>query len=238
MMVRVEDPTPQAELELIASGARLVAGIDEVGRGAWAGPVSVGIAVVDADRIARAPVGVRDSKMLSEARREELYPELCGWVVGYAVGHASPKECDRFGMTKAQRLAARRALRALDVAPDAFLLDGNFNYTGFRHLRTAPGLDRSSLVVACASVLAKVTRDRLMVGHGQRFPHYEFPQNKGYPSPAHLEALGRHGLSRLHRQSWSFADRFSPEQLADPAASDPERWDAASALAAHDVRER
>ena len=215
MMVRVEDPGDLAERSCFARGARLVAGIDEVGRGAWAGPVSVGIALIDEDRLNAPPAGVRDSKMLSEQRREELFPELSEWVVAYSVGHASSKECDRYGMTKAQRLAARRALRSLEQAPDAILLDGIFNYTGWKNVEMSAGADRTSLVVACASVLAKVTRDHLMIGHGPRFPHYEFPQNKGYPSPTHLTALGSHGLSPLHRRSWAFAERYSPDDPLD-----------------------
>jgi ribonuclease HII len=198
---------PRAVLErrLIREGARLVAGVDEVGRGAWAGPVSVGVALMAATSFRRLPAGVKDSKLLSPAQRERLFTPLAAAVVGYAVGHASSEECDALGMTAAQRLATDRAFAALGDEPDEVIVDGKFDFTGHPAARCVIGADRTSIVVAAASVLAKVTRDRLMVGESPSYPNYHFEINKGYPSPDHKAALARDGLSRIHRHSWSFA---------------------------------
>lgn len=206
---RVVDPSDQLELELFAGGARYVAGIDEVGRGSWAGPVSVGIAVVDVASLQRFPVGVRDSKMLSQRRREELYPLLVDVLSAFSIGHASPLECDELGMTKALHLATSRALSTLRVAPDVVVLDGVVNYVNHHRVMLKVGADRDVRVVAGASVIAKVTRDRMMIDLDERYPQFQFAQNKGYPSPTHLLALESQGLTEIHRKSWSFASRYT-----------------------------
>lgn len=208
-MTRVEDPTDQVEQELFATGARRVAGIDEVGRGAWAGPVSVGIAVVDREALERLPKGVRDSKMLSPKRRAELFPMIAEALCEYSVGHASPQECDALGMTAAQRLATNRAIASLSKGFDAVVLDGTVNFTDVATARLIAGADRRVFAVASASILAKVTRDRLMSDFHAQFPDYGFARNKGYPAPEHTGALDRLGLTSIHRKSWSFASRYA-----------------------------
>lgn len=210
-MNRVEDPSDDTERQCFANGARYVAGIDEVGRGAWAGPVSVGIAVVDVLSLVNFPRGVRDSKMLSPKRRDELFPLLEEAVRAYAIGHASPNECDRLGMTEAQRLATKRAFANLSISPDICILDGTVNFSGRSDAIMIPGADRKVVTVAAASILAKVTRDRQMIDYHDLYPGYEFSSNKGYPSPSHIDALGRIGMSMIHRRSWSFAPRFTPQ---------------------------
>jgi len=190
---------------MFAEGARTVAGVDEVGRGAWAGPLSVGVFVLDAARLRRFPAGVRDSKVLTPAAREELFEPLRRVGVGVAVGHASNEECDELGMTAAQRLATRRAFGQLDELPDACILDGNWNFCDLATARPVVDADATCLVVAAASVLAKVTRDRMMVELAPAHPEYAFQRNKGYPSPEHRAAIARLGLTALHRASWSFA---------------------------------
>lgn len=199
------EPTTRFESRLFKEGASLVAGVDEVGRGAWAGPVSVGICVTDRRGLRRFPKGVKDSKMLTQLQRERLFDPLSSSVLAYAVGHASAAECDALGMTAAQRLATERAFSSLLIEPDAVIVDGKFDFTGRSDTVSLVGADRLSLVVAAASVLAKVTRDRLMVEAAPSYPLYEFEQNKGYPSPSHKRALRRHGMSDIHRKSWSFA---------------------------------
>ncbi len=119
-------PNRAHERSLAELGFEVVAGLDEVGRGAWAGPVSVGVVVFPPD--AKPPRGVRDSKELTEERREELFPLIVSWCADWSVGHADSIECDRLGMTAALRLAARRALGGLSLAPHAVLMDGNFDY--------------------------------------------------------------------------------------------------------------
>ena len=188
---------------LFAEGHSHVAGVDEVGRGAWAGPVAVGVVVVERSCIRSAPRGVRDSKLLAEPARESLFPRLSAWCPAYAVGEATPGECDELGMTAAQRLAAERALAQLALRPDALIIDGKWDYTGFPGARAVIDADATCFPVAAASVLAKVSRDRQMIEYARRYPPYRFERNKGYASPEHRLAVASHGMTDLHRRSWS-----------------------------------
>ncbi len=237
---RSKPPNDRLERSVVSEGFPLVAGLDEVGRGAWAGPVSVGVVVHAFDR--RPPKGIRDSKLLSEPRREELYPLVAAWCTEWAVGHAGPQECDALGMTRALRLAARRALAELSVVPQVVLMDGGHDYvtepdtdpdtdagagadadTGpdgdwdtvpgqeptagpAPAVRTVVRGDATCLSIAAASILAKVTRDRMMRSWAESFPPFDFDRNKGYPSPSHRTALSGFGLTSIHRRSWSFVD--------------------------------
>ncbi len=196
-------PSLAAERELWGKGRRLIAGVDEVGRGAWAGPISVGVAVLPMDK---RVYKVRDSKMLTEDERERLFDRIAAWCVAWSVGHASPEECDELGMSEAQRLAARRAFDSLGVAPDGVLVDGRWDFVGARQTRLIVKGDASCLSIAAASVLAKVTRDRLMRGQSVNFPGYCFDSNKGYPCPRHKTALREWGPTSIHRRSWAFMD--------------------------------
>lgn len=199
-------------------GARLVAGVDEVGRGALAGPVSVGIAVLE--RCETWPDGLADSKEISRAAREALAAVLPGYGVGRAVGHASPAEIDRYGIIAALRTAGHRALAALgaqSIVPDAILLDGRHDWL------TAPAADLFSddvawsdvapvtmvvkgdslcASIAAASVVAKVERDAMMRQAHVDHPEYGWEGNKGYGAAGHLAALRDLGPSPLHRVSW------------------------------------
>jgi ribonuclease HII len=197
-------PTLGLERELWQAGAGVVVGMDEVGRGAWAGPLTVGAAVLPADR---RVYKVRDSKMLTEEEREALFERVAGWCRAWAVGHASPEECDELGMSAAQRLAAQRALEGLGLVPDAVVLDGTWDFVG--GARCVAGGDASCLSIAAASVLAKVTRDRLMRTEAEHYPAYWFESNKGYPGPRHRAALQWLGPSVIHRRSWVFMDSLA-----------------------------
>ncbi|HEV7719713.1 MAG TPA: ribonuclease HII [Iamia sp.] len=196
-------PTLAVERELWAAGHEVVVGLDEVGKGAWAGPLTVGAAVLPPDRRVN---GVRDSKALTEPEREKLYDKVAGWCTAWAVGHASAAECDRLGMSEAQRLAARRALAALGVTPTAVLLDGKWDFVGRGNTRKIVKGDATCLTISAASVLAKVTRDRIMRGVADHHPGFEFDANKGYPCPRHKLALRGHGPTAIHRMSWAFVD--------------------------------
>src|SRR5438309_1658641 len=156
-----QPPTHSVERSLRATlGVKVVAGIDEVGRGAWAGPVTVCAAVTG---LRRPPEGLTDSKLLTIKRRTELAGLLADWVTDHALGHASPEEIDDLGMTAALRLAAVRALDGLAVRPDAIILDGKFDYLGGTwRVRTVIKGDQSCVPVAAASVIAKVNRDAMM----------------------------------------------------------------------------
>ena len=183
-------------------GMQWVAGIDEVGRGAWAGPLTVAAAVIPRER---RIYKVRDSKMLKEPERELLYGRIVGWVEAWGVGHASEVECDELGMSAAQKLAARRAIEASGVEPDHVLIDGNWDFVGGSITKIVKG-DAKCLSIAAASVIAKVTRDRMMRSMAERHPGYFFEDNKGYPCPRHRAALAEVGPSTVHRHSWAFID--------------------------------
>ena len=210
--LRGKAPGLAVERRLWATGHEMVAGLDEVGRGSWAGPLTVGAVVANRER---RITGVRDSKMLTEDEREALLDRITGWAAAWSVGHASNDECDELGMSAAQRLAARRALDGLGVAVDHVLLDGSWDFVGGDNTTPLVKGDQRSLSIAAASVVAKVTRDRILRRAADRWPAYAFADNKGYPSPAHRAALAAHGATAYHRRSWSFN-----ENLADLAGSD------------------
>jgi ribonuclease HII len=203
MAPRRRGPTLSVEKELWAAGDRVVVGMDEVGRGAWAGPLSIGAVVLPPDRRVN---GVRDSKQLTEARREALFERIGEWCQAWAVGHASHEECDELGMSDAQRLAARRALDALGVEPDRVLIDGTWDFVGGGRTRTIVKGDATCLSIAAASILAKVTRDRIMRAGSDSYPGYDFDRNKGYPCPRHKLALKGYGPTAIHRRTWAFMD--------------------------------
>ena len=199
--LRGRAPGLVAERELWDAGHRVVAGLDEVGRGAWAGPLTVGGVVPD--RIRRI-TGVRDSKMLTEPEREALFGRITAWAEAWSVGHASNDECDDLGMSEAQRLAARRALEGLGITVDRVLLDGRWDFVGGGRARTIVRGDSTSLSIAAASVVAKVTRDRILRDADRLHPGFGFAESKGYPSPIHRAALAQRGATTYHRRSWSF----------------------------------
>ena len=198
-------PDNTLELELLARGATLVAGCDEVGRGAACGPVTVGAVIAGSGA---APQGVRDSKLLRPAVRAELEPAIHAWAAAWSVGEASAAEIDQVGMAAALKLAARRALDALTPAPDAVILDGPHDYIGAPWDVTARAkADMTSLVVAAASIVAKEHRDRVLRQLAEQHPVYGLDRNAGYLSAAHQAALREHGpVEGLHRLSWKFVD--------------------------------
>jgi ribonuclease HII len=190
------------ERHLWSTGVPLVAGIDEAGRGPLAGPV---VAVAAVLRAKFSLAGLNDSKQLTERVREELFEALIatGKLVGYGIGIAEPAEIDRFNILRATFLAMQRAVTALPVHPDHLLIDG-LPVPVFQQPQTAViGGDGKSMSIAAASVIAKVTRDRMMRKWHSEFPQYEFDQNKGYGTPAHLERLQIHGPCPIHRRSFA-----------------------------------
>ncbi|HEY4376209.1 MAG TPA: ribonuclease HII [Acidimicrobiales bacterium] len=214
-------PGLQVERELWAAGHEVVVGMDEVGRGSWAGPLTIGAAVLPPDKRVNK---VRDSKQLTEHERESLFDRISEWCVAWSIGHASYQECDELGMSEAQRLAARRCLAGLGVVPDQVLLDGKWDFVGGGNTRMIVKGDAKCLSISAASILAKVTRDRIMREEDQHYPAYDFAWNKGYPCPRHKQALRGLGPSAIHRRSWAFMDdipwtgavRYLPPRLEDP----------------------
>ena len=204
-MVTGPAPTLRAERDCWEAGEQVVVGLDEVGRGSWAGPITVGAAVVPRDR---RVYKIRDSKLLTEDERERLFDRIANWCVAWGVGHASQRECDEQGMSEAQRRAARRALAEMGVHPDRALIDGRWNFVADVPSRLIVKGDRTCLSIAAASILAKVTRDRIMRAEAEHYPAYGFDENKGYPSPEHKAALAAWGPCAIHRRSWVFMDKL------------------------------
>lgn len=204
--IRAKPPGLAVERSLWAAGHRVVVGVDEVGRGSWAGPLSVGAAVLPTDR---RVYKVRDSKMLTEREREAMFERVAGWCVAWSVGHASQVECDALGMSAAQRLAARRAIEGLGLGePDQVLIDGNWDFVGGGRTRKIVKGDATCLSISAASILAKVTRDRIMRAEAPNYPGFDFEFNKGYPCPRHKAALQWFGPTAIHRRSWVFMDHL------------------------------
>jgi len=217
------DPNLRVERRLLRTHGTLLA-IDECGRGALSGPVFCG-AVLIGDTTPRYPHGLRDSKLLSARRREELVPQVRTWALASGTGSASAEEIDRYGIIAALRLAALRAAGALlpvSPRPGVILLDGPHDWISTESSVPAHGFseitgfplpqptvvtrvrgDRECAALAAASVLAKVARDALMVDLDNLHPGYGWSVNKGYASPAHIEALRRLGPSPEHRRSWN-----------------------------------
>jgi ribonuclease HII len=217
--IKRRSPGLTVERELWIASTTVVVGVDEVGRGAWAGPLTVGAAVVPKDR---RVYKVRDSKMLTEAEREALFDRIAEWVDAWAVGHASHVECDELGMSAAQKLAAQRALAGLGVSPDHVLIDGNWDFVGGGNTQRIVRGDATSLSISAASILAKVTRDRIMRDHAPNFPGYNFAANKGYPGPRHKAALAAMGPTTIHRRSWAFMDHLPWTGVARYVRPDPQ----------------
>ena len=203
--IKRRSPGLSVERELWTDSTTVVVGVDEVGRGAWAGPISVGAAVVPKQR---RIYKVRDSKMLTEDERELMFDRIADWVDAWAVGHATHVECDELGMSEAQKLAAKRAIERLGVEPDHVLVDGNWDFVGGGNTRRIVRGDATSLSISAASILAKVTRDRMMRQLAPAYPGYNFEANKGYPGPRHKAALAHMGPTTIHRRSWVFMEHL------------------------------
>jgi ribonuclease HII len=199
-------PTLAVERTMWEADCAVVVGVDEVGRGAWAGPLMVGAAVVPRHR---RVYGVRDSKLLTENERERLFERIAAWCEPWAVGAATHEECDALGMAEAQRRAARRAIEALGVVPDAVLVDGTWDFVGLGCTQRVVRGDAACLSIAAASILAKVTRDRFMRGEAAHYPGFDFDFNKGYPCPRHKMALQAYGPTAIHRRTWVFMEHLS-----------------------------
>lgn len=212
------DPSLEVERDLFAAGARCIIGIDEVGRGAIAGPVVVGAAMIRAAE--PFPDGLRDSKLLSAKRREALVEPVREWVVAVETGEASAAEIDEFGIVPALSRAAERAIARLqiaghDLSDGTILLDGTHNWLKGALVPAITVVvrakaDRDCAVVAAASVEAKVYRDNLMVSAAGPDDLYGWASNKGYGSSGHFEAIAAHGITAFHRASWISSVHTTP----------------------------
>jgi len=193
---------PTLTLEKLAAKAAggPVCGVDEAGRGPWAGPVSAAAVILNPRRV---PAGIDDSKVLTHKAREALEIEIKAKAVAWGVGFASVEEIEELNILHATGLAMCRAIEALGVEPAAALVDGNYRFKLPCGVQTVVGGDGLSLSIAAASILAKTARDRLMVELDVQYPGYGFAGHKGYNAPVHQEALRTLGPCPAHRRSWA-----------------------------------
>ncbi len=198
-------PTFELESAELALGRGPVAGIDEAGRGPWAGPVVAAAVILAPERI---PSGIDDSKALGHEDREALYDRIMASALGVGVGIATRSRIDRVNILNATLWAMGQAVEKLPLAPRLALVDGNRTPRLSCAVRTLVQGDKRCLSIAAASIIAKVTRDRLMIALADKWPGYGFERHKGYGTPEHKDALERLGVTPEHRRS------FKPVQLA------------------------
>ncbi len=193
-------PTLMLELEARAAWNGHVCGVDEAGRGPWAGPVSAAAVILNPDDL---PSGIDDSKALTEKRRALLEPEIKARALAWGVGFASVEEIDALNILHATGLAMRRAVEALTHQPVHALVDGNYRFKLPCAVTPVVKGDSRSLSIAAASILAKTARDRLMIEMDAVYPGYGFASHKGYNAPIHQQALNTLGPCPEHRRSWA-----------------------------------
>ncbi len=219
-------PTLEQERRLWKLGIVHIAGLDEAGRGALAGPVVAGAVILpmlaDDDGLPPPWDQVRDSKALSPARRAALFDQVQAASLAWGIGAASAQEIDQIGIAPANRLAMQRAIAALDPQPAYLLIDwARLDQVNLPQERFVKG-DARIVSIAAASILAKVHRDRIMVDLAQRYPLYGFERHKGYGAAAHLAALEAHGPCPDHRHSFAPIRLSSRQDIARrPSLFDP-----------------
>src|SRR3989338_1533989 len=198
-------PTLREENRLRRRGFRLIAGLDEAGRGSWAGPLVAGAVILDP---AKKIPGVRDSKLLRPVQRQSLFEVITQNVLGWSVGIVSAATIDEIGLGPANRLAFELAVANLDVPPDYLLIDALPLPTVPIPSASTVAADRSITPVAAASIVAKVYRDRLMHEFAKRYPRYGFHRHKGYGTALHHQMIRRYGICDLHRKSFRPVKHF------------------------------
>ena len=188
------------ENELRQKGYNYICGIDEAGRGPLCGPVVASAVILDKDIIIE---GVNDSKKLTEKKREELYEKIMSNALSVGVGMADINEIEELNILGATKLAMTRAVENLKIKPDYVLIDGNQNVKTIEiEQKTLVSGDSKSLSIACASIIAKVTRDRLLRDMDEKYPEYGFAKHKGYGTKVHIEAIKKYGITDIHRPSF------------------------------------
>lgn len=193
-------PTLDLERMFAAEGIELIAGVDEAGRGPVAGPVTAAAVILPIDVIIE---NVRDSKLLSESRRESVAEVIREKAADFSVSHIENGTIDSVNILNATRLAVRTAVESLSIKPQVVLIDGKFlNIKDMTCISVVKG-DSTIFSIAAASILAKTARDRLMYSYSREFPQYSFDKNKGYLTAEHLEAIRKHGFTPIHRKSFS-----------------------------------
>ena len=192
-------PSDKYEKQLWGEGYRLIAGVDEVGRGCLAGPVVAAAVILPQTHTI---TGLNDSKLLTPEKREQLYKEIYGQAVAIGIGLVSPDIIDEINILQATKLAMKKGVDALHSGADYLLIDGNLSAIGLIPQLSIPKGDRLCQSISAASIIAKVFRDHLMIDYHRLYPHYDFSSNKGYPTPKHLTAIEKYGITQIHRKSF------------------------------------
>ena len=187
------------ENEIWAKEINLIAGVDEAGRGPLAGPVCAAAVILPKGVIIE---GINDSKKLSEKKREKLFDEIAEKAVAYSVQFCEPEIIDSINIRQATHLAMENAVKALSVVPEYIMIDGNDNIPFPIPYKYIIKGDAKSQTIAAASILAKVSRDRLMVELDKEYPVYGFAKHKGYGTKAHIEAIQKYGVTKVHRKTF------------------------------------
>lgn len=200
-------PTFEIERRILHQGHSPVAGVDEAGRGPWAGPVVAAAIVLNSSDI---PEGIDDSKALTEDVRQQIYDRILASGAHHGIGIAEVDRIDQYNILKATLWAMEKAIENLPVLPQYVLVDGNAAPQLKCQIQTIIQGDSKSLSIAAASILAKVTRDRIMCTYEDQYPGYGFARHKGYGTPEHKAALGRLGLTPLHRRSFKPIQHLLP----------------------------
>lgn len=193
-------PDFELELQAMAEGYKFVCGVDEAGRGPLAGPVCAAAVILDPDTQID---GINDSKKLSEKKREMLYDVITERALAYSVAFASVEEIEKYNILNATYIAMNRAIEGLKISADFALIDGNRIPKDIKiNCQTVVKGDAKSLSVAAASILAKVSRDRLLMEYHEKYPQYNFAKHKGYGTAEHMDAIRNYGISEVHRPSF------------------------------------
>lgn len=191
-MLKIED-------SLYEKGYNFICGVDEAGRGPLCGPVVAAAVILPKDECIE---GVNDSKKLSEKKREVLYDEIISKAVAYGIGISDVDVIEKVNILNATKIAMKNAIKNLKVVPDYVLIDGNQMIDIDIPGNTVVSGDAKSESIAAASILAKVTRDRMLREYDKKYPEYGFAKHKGYGTKAHIEAIGKYGLTPIHRPSF------------------------------------
>lgn len=191
-MLKIED-------SLYEKGYNFICGVDEAGRGPLCGPVVAAAVILPKDECIE---GVNDSKKLSEKKREVLYDEIISKAVAYGIGISDVEVIEEVNILNATKIAMKNAIKNLNVVPDYVLIDGNQMIDIDIPGNTVVSGDAKSESIAAASILAKVTRDRMLREYDKKYPEYGFAKHKGYGTKAHIEAIGKYGLTPIHRPSF------------------------------------
>jgi ribonuclease HII len=200
--------TSDIEKSLWQKGYKSICGIDEVGRGCFAGPVVAGAVIFSSDCV--FPKGIADSKLLKPVQREVLSELIKGSAYAWAVGEISVQDINKFGIGKATQMAFRKAVKSLSENPDFLLIDAFYIKQLNRKKQMAvPGGDKLSVSIAAASIIAKVYRDNLMKALHEKYPDYGFAKHKGYGTKFHQDAIRKYGLTKLHRTSFNLTQFIS-----------------------------